>query len=126
MALSATRQFGDPSTHFIPYLVKAGSLHRVARKSGKGSVLEHYFETCYGQSYRPRYRFLLQALHTNRLILLIDATDQKDNKQKAVEAFNGLRAECAALLKQAAGLTAPDNSNVGGALQAAFPQLPPL
>ena len=25
MALSATRQFGDPSTHFIPYLVKAGS-----------------------------------------------------------------------------------------------------
>ncbi len=87
MALSATRQFGDPSTHFIPYLVKAGSLQRVARKSGKGSVLEHYFETCYGQSYRPRYRFLLQALHTNRLILLIDATDQKDNKQKAVEAF---------------------------------------
>ena len=45
MALSATRQFGDPSTHFIPYLVKAGCLHRVARKSGKGSVLEHYFET---------------------------------------------------------------------------------
>jgi hypothetical protein len=87
MALSATRQFGDPSTHFIPYLVKAGSLHRVARKSGKGSVLEHYFETCYGQSYRPRYRFLLQALHTNRLILLIDATDQKDAKSKAVEAF---------------------------------------
>ena len=29
----------------------------------------------------------MQALHTNRLILLIDATDQKDNKQKAVEAF---------------------------------------
>ena len=50
-------------------------------------MLEHYFETCYGQSYRPRYRFLLQALHTNRLVLLIDATDQKDNKQKAVEAF---------------------------------------
>jgi chromosome segregation ATPase len=40
--------------------------------------------------------------------------------KKAVEAFNGLRAECATLLKQAAGLSAPDLSGTeaGDALQA--------
>lgn len=86
MALSAQRQFGDPSTHLVPYLVKAGSLHRVARRvtTEGASVLEHYLDAAYGQSYRPRYRFLLQALHTNRLVLLIDATG--DAKTPAMEA----------------------------------------
>ena len=79
MALSATRQFGDPSTHFIPYLVKAGSLHRVARKSGKGSVLEHYF----GDS-RPIYdlEWVSVASLAHESVGTTDRRDgSEDNKQ---------------------------------------------
>ena len=64
-------------------MIKASTLNRVAAHvaSGKGgrpddgpSVVEHYLDASYGRSQQPRYRMLMQALYSGRLLLLIDGS----------------------------------------------------
>ena len=82
MALSATRQYGHETTHLVPYLIKAATLCRVAKRLSQShhhptdgpSIIEYYLDANYGRSQQVRHRMLMQALYSGRLVLLIDAT----------------------------------------------------
>ena len=104
LALSATQQYGHETNHLVPYMIKASTLNRVAAHVAAGhhhptdgpSVIEHYLDASYGRSQQPRYRMLMQALYSGRLLLLIDATrgapagQTKKNKEKKGD---GLKAD---------------------------------